>query len=354
MKTLWQYYALVHDIPLSHELFYVRGLPAELQEKESELLRMQASFQQMSLIELVEQGLTFLGLTQKQQDLSYVSGFKEAVFDYVKKNRADLLGFLDWWELNKEKKSMQVAGGIEAAQIITIHRAKGLQFKYVIIPFLDWDLGHGNKAPLLWVQSKHALFKEAGFVPVKYSKDLAETFFAEQYAEETRRIQLDNLNLLYVAFTRAERGLIAFAPLSDSSESKRVGQLVLNCIKVNEQLSRQFREQEQQLLIGSIIPSSPKAAEHHVVSLRNYTVTQWRDRLAIRKRGVDYFQPGERRAKVNQGILVHSALAKISSRQKWQDEWKSIISTGELAQEDCSVVEKAVSWLIYEPALAPL
>ncbi|MFM8849264.1 MAG: UvrD-helicase domain-containing protein [Cytophagales bacterium] len=308
----------------------------------------------LSLFEMVENLIHLFNLGQLPDEVIYIQSFQDLVQEFTQREKSDLTSFLDWWELNKEKKSIQVAGGIEAAQIITIHRAKGLQFKYVIIPFLDWDLGHGNKAPLLWVQSKHALFKEAGFVPVKYSKDLAETFFAEQYAEETRRIQLDNLNLLYVAFTRAERGLIAFAPLSESSESKRVGQLVLNCIKVNEQLSRQFREQEQQLLIGSIIPSSPKAAAHHVVSLRNYTVTQWRDRLAIRKRGVDYFQPGERRAKVNQGILVHSALAKISSRQKWQDEWKSIIRTGEIAQEDCAVVEKALSWLINQPVLAPL
>lgn len=308
----------------------------------------------LSLFEMVENLIHLFNLGQLPDEVIYIQSFQDLVQEFTQREKSDLASFLDWWELNKEKKSIQVAGGIEAAQIITIHRAKGLQFKYVIIPFLDWDLGHGNKAPLLWVQSKHALFKDAGFIPVKYTKELAETFFEEQYAEETRRIQLDNLNLLYVAFTRAEKGLIAFAPLGESSESKRVGQLVLNCIKVNEQLSAQFREQEQQLLIGSIIPSSPRVSEHHVVSLKNYTVTQWRDRLAIRKRGADYFQPGEKRAKVNQGILVHSALAKISSQQKWKDEWKSIISTGELAQEDCAAVEKALSWLINEPALAPL
>jgi len=83
----------------------VRGLPVELQAKEAELLLRQASFQQMPLLELVEQGLTFLGLTQKQQDLSYVSGFKEAVFDYVKKNRADYLAF--WIGGSSTKRSVR-------------------------------------------------------------------------------------------------------------------------------------------------------------------------------------------------------------------------------------------------------
>ncbi|MFN7602129.1 MAG: 3'-5' exonuclease, partial [Bacteroidota bacterium] len=187
----------------------------------------------LSLFEMVENLIHLFNLGQLPDEVIYIQSFQDLVQEFTQREKSDLASFLDWWELNKEKKSIQVAGGIEAAQIITIHRAKGLQFKYVIIPFLDWDLGHGSKAPLLWVQSKHALFKEAGFIPVKYTKELADTFFEEPYAEETRRIQLDNLNLLYVAFTRAEKGLIAFAPLGESSESKRVGQLVLNCIKVN-------------------------------------------------------------------------------------------------------------------------
>jgi ATP-dependent helicase/nuclease subunit A len=308
----------------------------------------------LSLFEMVENLIHLFNLGQLPDEIVYIQSFQDLVQEFTQREKNDLASFLDWWELNKEKKSIQVAGGIEAAQIITIHRAKGLQFKYVIIPFLDWDLGHGSKGPLLWVQSEHAPFKEAGFIPVKYTKDLAETFFAEQYAEETRRIQLDNLNLLYVAFTRAEQGLIAFAPQGEKLDAKNVGQLVLNCIKSNEELSAQFRENEQQLLIGAMEPSPPKELDHNVVALRNYTVTQWRDRLAIRKRGTDYFQPSEKRAKVNQGILIHSAFAKISSRQNWHDEWKAIRSTGELAQEDFEVVEDALGWLIDEPKLAAL
>lgn len=308
----------------------------------------------LSLFEMVENLIHLFNLGQLPDEIIYIQSFQDLVQEFTQREKSDLASFLEWWELNKEKKSIQVAGGIEAAQIITIHRAKGLQFKYVIIPFLNWELGHGSKGPLLWVQSHRSPFKEAGFIPVKYTKDLADTFFEEQYAEENRRIQLDNLNLLYVAFTRAEKGLIALAPQGDKSDAKNVGQLVLNCVKANEKLSAQFRENEQQLLIGSIIPSSPKAREHHVVSLKNYTVTQWRDRLAIRKRGADYFQPSEKREKVNHGILVHSILAKINSRQSWQDEWKAMVSTGELAQEVCVVAEKALRWLINEPKLAPL
>ncbi|MDA0314761.1 MAG: UvrD-helicase domain-containing protein [Bacteroidetes bacterium] len=222
LKTLWQYYALVHNIPLSHELFYVRDLPLELQEKESKLLRMQASFQQMPLIELVEQGLTFLGLTQKQQDLSYVSGFKEAVFDFVKKNRADLLGFLDWWELNKKKRTVKIPEDHDAMRILTIHKAKGLEFKVVVMPFMDWGIVFsGLQAPILWAPFE----AENGMqtvVPLTHQNLLKKSHFAGAYDEEVRLSYLDSLNLLYVAFTRAEEAFFGFSTYSIAKSKKEI------------------------------------------------------------------------------------------------------------------------------------
>ena len=76
----------------------------------------------------------------------------------------DLASFLQWWEENRHKKSIQVAGGVDAAQIITIHKSKGLQFEYVIVPFLSWELNHGTKAPILWCTADRGVFKEAGYL----------------------------------------------------------------------------------------------------------------------------------------------------------------------------------------------
>uniref|UniRef100_UPI004047677B UvrD-helicase domain-containing protein n=1 Tax=Algoriphagus sp. TaxID=1872435 RepID=UPI004047677B len=221
-KTLWQFYALVHGIPLSHELFFVDGLPNELQEKEQELQTRQANFQQMPLIELVEQGLTFLGLTQKQQDLSYVSGFKEAVLDYVKKNRADLLGFLDWWELNKKKRTVKIPEDHDAMRILTIHKSKGLQFKVVILPFMDWGIvSSGLQASILWApfESENGI---QTVVPLTHQTLLKTSHFAGAYNEEVRLSYLDSLNMLYVAYTRAEEALFGFGMYSISKTKKEI------------------------------------------------------------------------------------------------------------------------------------
>src|ERR1043166_4753144 len=97
-------------------------------------------------------------------------------------------------------------------QLFTVHKAKGLQFKYVVVPFCAWSLDHEPmRAPNLWVKSDESVFKSIGYLPVKYSGTLRESLFAEDYDSEHARIFLDNFNLLYVALTRAEKGMLVVA-----------------------------------------------------------------------------------------------------------------------------------------------
>ena len=320
LKTLWQYYALVHDIPLSHELFFVRGLPAELQEKESELLRMQASFQQMPLIELVEQGLTFLGLTQKQQDLSYVSGFKEAVFDFVKKNRADLLGFLDWWDLNKKKRTVKIPEDHDAMRILTIHKAKGLQFKVVVMPFMDWGVvSSGLQAPVLWApfETENGL---QTVVPLTHQSLLKNSHFAGAYDEEIRLSYLDSLNMLYVAFTRAKEAFFGFSNYSISKTKKevsptRTGNLLYSLFsggfKFGEEEGSSWNSDIKTFDWGqwSIVVKKEDEVIRQVPALR-WDCMDWKSKLHTKTYPWDFSSEGIRaREQRDFGVIIHDILA---------------------------------------------
>ncbi|MBK7683409.1 MAG: hypothetical protein IPJ26_13525 [Bacteroidetes bacterium] len=95
--------------------------------------------------------------------------------------------------------------------MISIHRSKGLEFPIVIIPFLDWEYTPNNKS-ILWVKSKEEKFAEHGSIPVQAVKSLSESYFSEDYYEESLNTALDNINLLYVAFTRPEEKLFILSP----------------------------------------------------------------------------------------------------------------------------------------------
>src|SRR5690606_16478700 len=136
------------------------------------------------LIELTETLIEIFRLGQVTGELVYLQTFQDLVLEFSNRERNDLGAFLDWWEVNRHKKSIQISGEVNAVQILTIHKSKGLQFKYVIIPFCSWSLDHEKwQAPNLWVKTDESPFADAGYLPVQYGKVLENTFFADFYRE---------------------------------------------------------------------------------------------------------------------------------------------------------------------------
>jgi ATP-dependent exoDNAse (exonuclease V) beta subunit len=323
--------------------------PSFLQQREKLLA--------LPLFEMVENLIHIFNLGKVTNEVVYLQSFQDIIQEFSQREKNDVNSFLDWWELNRQKKSIQVAGGVNAAQIITIHKAKGLQFKYVIIPFLDWELGHKNKDVLLWCQSDHPLFRDAGFIPIKYVSKLEDTVFKEAYEEETRRVFLDNLNLLYVAFTRAELGLMAFAPevKNDPKNEQKlthVGQLVLKSINGNTFLKSSWSDEKKSLEIGEIgIVSKRQENAPGIVSLRSYTVTPWRDRLQVRTSGMEFFSPSQKREKINYGIFVHSLLSQIRTKQDVTMVITKAMLNGTINEREKGDLEELINWVVDLPVL---
>ncbi|MBS4070042.1 MAG: UvrD-helicase domain-containing protein [Algoriphagus sp.] len=321
LKTLWHYYALLHEVELSHSLFYQHSLPDELKEKEAQLLSMENRLLQLPLVELMEEGLAFLGLTEKQQDLAYVSGFKEAVFDFVKKNRADLMGFLDWWELNKGKRTVKIPEDHDAMRILTIHKSKGLQYKVVIMPFLDWGIvASGQQAPVIW--APYQLGNLETVIPLTHQKDLKNSHFSDYYQEEVRLAYLDSLNMLYVAFTRAEEVIWGFSDFTRSKEGVKLnqtGNVLYTLFSTGFHIpdpSDQGWNSEMMTFDwgewGRKIPpkdQKPKAP----LGLR-WEILDWKEKLKTRNYAWDFSEDGlQARNQRKLGVIIHELLADSKS-----------------------------------------
>jgi ATP-dependent helicase/nuclease subunit A len=305
---------------VSNQAFFENNLPENF-TKEKPFLK------KLSLIELTETLIEIFNLGDQQGELVYLQAFQDLVLDFYSRERNDLGAFLDWWEDNKHKKSIQISGEVDAAQILTVHKSKGLQFRYVIIPFCSWSLDHDNwQSPNLWVKSDKVPFSNAGFLPVKYAATLEDTYFAEYYREEKTRTMLDNLNLLYVALTRAEAGMIVTAPhISLRDVKKSVAGLLYNSIQANEELKTKWNESSLVWSSGEWI-LAPSAGKENTdaVSLLHYYSSTWRNKLVIRQSAGQFFQdqPDEQRERINYGIHMHAVL----SRMRYADEIESTLN----------------------------
>lgn len=157
----------------------------------------------MSITEAAEHIYMMFGLERIEGQSAYLFSFHDKVVDYMRDNPSDVPNFLRAWDEGIGEKTIpnDAATGI---RLMTIHKSKGLEFHTVLMPFCNWNFKNDD---MLWVMPEEEDFNELKVVPVSNKKILIQSIYSKDYDQELLRIWVDNSNLLYVGFTRAENNL---------------------------------------------------------------------------------------------------------------------------------------------------
>lgn len=164
-----------------------------------------------SLTDIVESLFRSICEGDKEQvwkgELLHVQSFMDCLQDYVSSNGNSLRGFLRHWEEKDPSISSPSSG--DSVRVMTIHKSKGLDFPYVIIPFAEnitlYKTDSHWCAPALEGTALEGVAE--GVYDVSLSSSSASTLFAEEYAKESFLQHVDNINTIYVAMTRAALGM---------------------------------------------------------------------------------------------------------------------------------------------------
>ena len=180
----------------------------------------------MPLYDLAERLHAIFSLEVLNDQSAYVFAFYDQLASYVNENTADIDSFLAAWDEGICGKTIQ-SEETNGVRILSIHKSKGLEFDYVICPFCDWQL-EKQSGNILWCQPTEEPFSELPLAPVDYSRSqMMGTIYEKDYLHEHLQNTVDNLNLLYVAFTRACKGLYVFG--KRGAKASRSG-LIENCL----------------------------------------------------------------------------------------------------------------------------
>ncbi|WP_294736652.1 exodeoxyribonuclease V subunit beta [uncultured Flavobacterium sp.] len=158
-----------------------------------------------SLYEAVE---TIVDVFIKEKaNQSYVQYFLDLVLERDIRTQSGIADFLEYWDDNGSKFSIPSPEGNDAVRIMTIHKAKGLEFPVVIFPFAEEDYARAPRSKM-WLELEDDTF---GFEKalIDSNKNVAEygDRGALLYNTKEQEELLDNINILYVALTRAEEQL---------------------------------------------------------------------------------------------------------------------------------------------------
>ena len=298
-------------------------LPVKLNE---ELERLKG----LPVYELIERLFAMLDVGDSNGEEAYVYAFLDHAAQYINSRHADLNKFLAAWDEGLKEKCVP-AESINSVRVMTIHKSKGLEFHTVIVPFCDWILTGDTE--LLWCEPNVAPYNTLSLLPINNKKEMLDSIYRDDYYKEHKYQIVDNLNILYVAATRAKSNLIIFSD-DVASKSNKISDLVNN---VAPQLPKllddcAYDSEENTLRYGTIVPSKEnveKVEEKANVKDPN----PFEEKPDVMKLPFSYH---DSRIEFRQSRELARFLAKDSEEEKQQD----YIAEGEMMHLVLSEIEK--------------
>lgn len=269
----------------------------------------------LGIYDLAEELIMIFGLGGSAD--TYLIRFLDVLKKYSGEHNSDVYGFVNWWEENKQDNTIIVPDEEDAVRVMTIHKAKGLQAPVVFIPFANWEFGLSANRNMIWVSTEKQPFDTFPSYFVKASSALKDSYFAEDYNEESALTYLDNLNLMYVAFTRAEEKLFIGVP-QKGKESFNARKVIYEALTNSEVLAGSFDAQNYLYESGSVNDHVKKTDKDSLYG--NYRISQMVsgnmfDKIIVKPEFDNYVPENRTKLKQlkNRGIIIHKALSVIRS-----------------------------------------
>ncbi len=170
-----------------------------------EFIQQSEKLKRLPLYDLCETLFSIFGLDRLNQESAFICAFFDSLTEYINDMTASPLGFIHEWEETICHKTIQT-DSIDGVRLLTINKSKGLEFDNVILPYCNWQLEKysGNT---IWCHPTEKPFSKLPALPINYSPKLNDTIYAKDYRHEHTQNTIDNMNLLYVAFTRPKKNL---------------------------------------------------------------------------------------------------------------------------------------------------
>lgn len=336
-----------------------------------EIIRSLHALSRQSLYEITEGLFRLFSVNFPENEQVFVQAFLDMVSEYGQKESADLGRFLKWWDETGYKKTIATPDAQNAIRIMTVHKSKGLGFKAVIAPFGDWEIDHKPTKPvILWCHPEEKPFDRLHLVPVRYGQGLANTIFAEDYFRERLHAFIDNLNTLYVAFTRAKEELIVFSPRpkkikEETGDVERISTLTDALWAGLHATAGTTRDGEPLISLPDSFnladgifelgnwwhPVSQKEnGETEEIEMTNLKSISPDDRLRLRLHGKGFFFDNERR---KHGTLMHEVLSHIHTRKDIPVSVETYRLSGVINKEEATELKQRLGNLLDNPEVAP-
>jgi len=284
----------------------------------------------------------------------YIQSFLDLVIEQNIRNQSNIDNFLKFWEKEGSKKSIPSPQG-NAVQIMTVHKSKGLEFPVVIFPFADANYSHyksiGQKQ--IWIDNQ---IKEIEFPKLLIDNKLEVKNYSENAKQVWQKVNqeelLDNINLIYVALTRAEEQMYIISKMNFTSKNElkenRTSSFFIGFLQDKKNVFDQNQlvysfGNSQRKSIKKTIQNNPKI---------NYPVKEKFDIKNIQIATLEAIMWNSKQQKsIEYGNLIHTILSLINSEKDFNKTIDYCINNGMITLDKKIKIENIIQSVIQDPRL---
>ncbi len=274
---------------------------------------------------------------------SNVQFFLDIIFEFQQKKQASIQGFLEYWELKNEKLSIVAPEAKNAIRIMTIHKAKGLEFPVVIYPY-SIDI-YNQINPKVWYSCNQTSAIKSVLLnygnKLKYTGEQGEQLFNERREE----VELDNFNLLYVALTRAVEQLYIVSENNMSTKNEEnlnhTSGLFINYLKeLNlweaEKSTYEFGEKNRNF--------TKTQKESTTTTQHSFITNSWKNHNISIVANSSLLWETEQGKAIVYGNLIHEILSKIKTKNDISDIVNQYVFKGAIN----TIQQKEITAILFE------
>ena len=326
----------------------------------------------LGLYELAERLIDLFGLLGRNGESDYLFRFLDLTLEFSLRHGNNLGNFLADWEVRKGRVSINAPGGRAAITITTVHKAKGLAYGVVIVPFADWSL-EPHRNTLLWGHLE-ADAKPLPNLPdvavVGLNQTLQQTALASQYTEEREKTFLEGVNTLYVAFTRPRHRLYVLSKLPETKKSAKsdlepegpgvpavAGRTVADLLHGYLLGLGQWQDEQ----ISFVLSRGSQAMQNtgfqqsgtSTYFLTNLTTAPWEERLRLRRHAATVFDFDEQQCLGEWNCKLHHGLRRLLTAADVPRVVGQLVAEGIISAKERNDLAASLERIVTDVRLAP-
>lgn len=288
-----------------------------------------------------------------EKRVAYLQSFLELVFEFSTSKSTLVNEFLDFWETKKGKTSVEMSSQLDAISIMTIHKAKGLEFPVVIYPYADDDL-YSFRFDKIWFPLDEQAFSGFSEMMIPVTKNMEN--FGEQgallYEAHKRKAELDVVNLVYVAMTRAVEQLFVLSNINNIKKENNTTALFYEYLNNRNDWNEAQVDYEYGNLVKPIKPKTDKPRPDSLTIEKFVETKPYRNTIQIATNKSSLWNTQKETA-IEKGDLIHELLSVILHKGDIDAALSLFLLEGKISETQSQPLRSLIESTISHPLLSP-